>query len=144
MSELPSPYKVAVVKSSVVVIVQIIILIIIVNDLMLPGMKPLTIRDWSVLVSTTVFDPLLIRLVLEVVNSAGTLRANHNILHTYVSPYEKIFIFFHGQGQAEVDKVDHQQSKCPYLCHSLLSYCSSFLNFMLNFEVVACVQARCN
>ena len=81
MSELSGPIKVVLVKSSVAVIVQTIMITIIVNDLMLPGMKPLTIRDWSVLVSTTVFDPLLIRLVLEVVNSAGTLRANHNILH---------------------------------------------------------------
>ena len=67
MSELSGPIKVAVVKSSVVVIVQIIILIIIVNDLMLPGMKPLTIRDWSVLVSTTVFDPLFIRLTIDMI-----------------------------------------------------------------------------
>ena len=67
MSELPSPYKVAVVKSSVVVIVKIIIITIIVNDLMLPGMKPLTIRDWSVLVSTTVFDPLFIRLTIVMI-----------------------------------------------------------------------------
>ena len=67
MSELSGPYKVVVVKSSVAVIVQIIIITIIVNDLMLPGMKPLTIRDWSVLVSTTVFDPLFIRLTIDMI-----------------------------------------------------------------------------
>ena len=67
MSELSSPYKVDVVKSTVVVIVQIIIITIIVNDLMLPGMKPSTIRDWSVLVSTTVFDPLFIRLTIDMI-----------------------------------------------------------------------------
>ena len=67
MSELSGPIKVVVVKNSVVVIVQITIITIIVNDLILPGMKPLTIRDWSVLVSTTVFDPLFIRLTIDMI-----------------------------------------------------------------------------
>ena len=67
MSELSGPIKVAVVKSSLAVIVKIIIITIIVNDLMLPGMKPSTIRDWSVLVSTTVFDPLFIRLTIDMI-----------------------------------------------------------------------------
>ena len=55
------------VENSVAVIVEIIIITIIVNDLILPGMKPLTIRDWSVLVSTTVFDPLFIRLTIDMI-----------------------------------------------------------------------------
>ena len=67
MSELSGPIKVVVVKNSVVVIVQITIITIIVNDLILPGMKPLTIRDWSVLVSTTVFDPIFIRLTIDMI-----------------------------------------------------------------------------
>ena len=67
MSELSGPIEVVVVKSSVAVIVKIIRITIIVNDLMLPGMKPLTIRDWSVLVSTTVFDPLFIRLTIDMI-----------------------------------------------------------------------------
>ena len=67
MSELSGPIKVVLVKSSVAVIVQTIMITIIVNDLMLPGMKPLTIRDWSVLVSTTVFDPLFIRLTIDMI-----------------------------------------------------------------------------
>ena len=69
MSELSSPIKVVVVKSSVAVIVQITTITIIVNNLILPGMKPLTIRDWSVLVSTTVFDPLFIRLTIDMIIS---------------------------------------------------------------------------